>query len=82
MERLRVEAGARVVVNAEQVLALDPAVDLTDRAIALFDTDGPSPPVPELDLSAPLTEPPAADASGPPSPPQPAAQPSATGPTR
>jgi Skp family chaperone for outer membrane proteins len=65
MERLRVEAGARLVVNAEQVLAADPAVDLTDRAIALFDADGPSPPLPQVDLAAPLTEPPADAASGP-----------------
>ena len=57
MERLRVEAGARLVVNAEEVLALDPAIDLTDRAIALFDAEGPSPSIPDLDLSRPLTEP-------------------------
>jgi Skp family chaperone for outer membrane proteins len=57
MERLRVEAGARVVVNADQVLAADVAIDLTDRAIALFDAEGPSPDIPELDLSRPLFEP-------------------------
>jgi Skp family chaperone for outer membrane proteins len=68
MERLRLEAGARMVVNAEQVLAVDPAIDMTDRAIALFDADGPAPPVPELDLSAPLAAPPApSGASTPPS---------------
>lgn len=64
MERLRLEAGARVVVNAEQVLAADPAVDLTDRAIELFDADGPAPPLPEVDLAGPLTEPPAGAPSG------------------
>ena len=57
MERLRVEAGAGVVVNADQVLAVDPAIDLTDRAIALFDAQGPSPAIPEIDLSQPLVEP-------------------------
>lgn len=58
MERLRVEVGASVILNAEQVLALDPAVDLTDRAIALFDAEGPSPEPPDIDLSAPLSQPP------------------------
>jgi Skp family chaperone for outer membrane proteins len=58
MERLRVDAGARLVVNADQVLALDPALDMTDRAVALFDADGPMPEVPGIDLSVPLTEPP------------------------
>ena len=67
MERLRVEAGAQVVVNGDQVLAVDPAVDMTDRAIELFDADGPSPPIPEIDLSEPLIEPPSASASPPPS---------------
>ncbi len=58
MERLRVEAGVSVVLNADQVLALDPAADLSDRAIALFDAEGPSPAPPQIDLSAPLSPPP------------------------
>jgi Skp family chaperone for outer membrane proteins len=57
MERLRVEAGARMIVNADQVLAAAVSADLTDRAIKLFDADGPSPAVPEIDFSAPLAEP-------------------------
>ena len=65
MERLRVEAGATVVLNADYVLAVDPAVDLTDRAIALFDAEGPSPAVPELDLDAPLSQPLPEPAPGP-----------------
>jgi Skp family chaperone for outer membrane proteins len=69
IERLRVEAGARLVVNADQVLAADPAVDLTDRAVALFDAEGPAPSVPELDLSQPLSEP---QPDGLPAAPQPA----------
>ncbi len=65
MERLRIEAGARMVVNAEQVLAVDPAFDLTDRAIELFDAEGPSPDAPEVDLSVPLAELPAQGLSAP-----------------
>jgi Skp family chaperone for outer membrane proteins len=57
MERLRIEAGARVIVNADQVLAADPAIDLTERAVALFDAEGPMPAIPEIDLSRPLVEP-------------------------
>ena len=57
MERLRIDAGARLVVNADQALAADPAIDLTDRAIALFDAEGPSPAIPDVDLSRPLSEP-------------------------
>jgi Skp family chaperone for outer membrane proteins len=57
MERLRVETGASIVLNADQVLAMDAGRDLTDRAIALFDAEGPSPPMPDIDLSAPLLPP-------------------------
>jgi Skp family chaperone for outer membrane proteins len=57
MERLRIEAGARIVVNADQVLAADRAADLTERAIALFDAEGPAPAIPDVDLSRPLSEP-------------------------
>ena len=67
MEQLRVESGARVIVNADQVLAADPAIDLTDRAIALFDAEGPSPAIPDIDFSEPLSRPqPGASPAGPP----------------
>lgn len=61
MERLRTEAGASAILNAEQALAYDPAIDLTERAIELFDAEGPSPAPPAIDLSQPLS----ADQSGP-----------------
>lgn len=66
IERLRIEAGVSIVLDADQVLAMDGAVDLTDRAIALFDAAGPSPPLPQIDLSGPLLPPAEADASAPP----------------
>lgn len=56
IERLRIESGARIILNADQVLAADPAIDLTDRAIALMDAEGPSPQLPEIELSGPLFE--------------------------
>lgn len=61
IERLRDETGASLVLDAEQVLARDDAIDVTDRAIALFDSEGPAPEVPELGLSAPLLELPRSD---------------------
>jgi len=65
IERLRAETGASLVLDAEQVLARDDAVDVTDRGIALFDSEGPAPEVPEIDLSAPLLEPKPTDAEKP-----------------
>ena len=59
LEQLRVEAGVEVILNSDQVLAQDSAVDLTDRAIALFNSEGPWPKPPEIDLSVPLVQPPA-----------------------
>ena len=56
IEQLRVEAGAVAVLNADQVLAAEGSIDLTDRAIELFDTLGPEPSVPDIDLTFPVTE--------------------------
>lgn len=57
MEQLRTESGVAAVLNADQVLALDPALDLTDRAIALLDSAGPAPLPPDVDLATPLFAP-------------------------
>ena len=56
MEQLRIEAGASVIVNADQAMAADPALDLTDRAVELFDRIGPSPPIPQIDLTLPVAD--------------------------
>lgn len=56
IERLRQEVGADVILNADQVLAADPALDLTDRAVSLFDEAGPKPPIPDIDLTLPVRE--------------------------
>lgn len=56
MEQLRRETGATVIMNADQAMAADPALDLTERAVALFDAIGPSTPIPEIDLTLPVTE--------------------------
>lgn len=64
LERLRVEVGAAAVLNADQVLALDPALDLTDRAIALLDASGPAPAPPQIDLTTPLFQRQPAEAPG------------------
>ena len=56
MEQLRRESGAVIILNADQALAGAPGLDLTDRAIALFDRIGPEPQVPQIDLTLPVTE--------------------------
>lgn len=56
IELLRQEAGVTVILNADQSLAAAPELDLTDRAIELFDTRGPKGRVPQIDLTLPVTE--------------------------
>ena len=56
MERLRVEAGAVVLLNADQVLAAAPGLDLTDRAVELFDEIASEPAIPRIDLTLPVSE--------------------------
>ncbi len=56
IEKLRQESGATLILNADQVLAAASAIDLTDRAIELFDTIGPTPQIPQIDLTLPVTE--------------------------
>ena len=60
LERLRTEHGAAIVLGADQVLAAGPGVDMTDRAIELFNAEGGEIEIPDLDLTAPLV-PPASD---------------------
>ncbi len=54
MEQIRIEVGAGIIVTAESVLAMDPAFDLTERAIALLDAAAPDIAIPEPDVIAPL----------------------------
>lgn len=54
LERLRVETGAMVVLSAEQVLALGEGVDMTDRAIELFNAEGGSIEIPGIDTTTPI----------------------------
>ncbi|MEM0988500.1 MAG: OmpH family outer membrane protein [Pseudomonadota bacterium] len=59
LEQLRQEAGVRIIIDADAVFAADPSLDLTDRAIALYDAIGPRPAPPVVDLETPLLPPPA-----------------------
>ena len=54
LERLRVEQGAAVVLGADQVLAARPGIDLTDRAIELFNAEGGEIAIPDLNIATPL----------------------------
>lgn len=47
--RLRAERGARLILNADDALAVDPAIDITDDVIAAFDRAVPPPEIPDLD---------------------------------
>ena len=56
LEQLRIEAGAVAILDADQTLAIDPAHDLTDRAIALLNERMPNPDVPAIDVSLLIPE--------------------------
>jgi Skp family chaperone for outer membrane proteins len=47
LEKVRLERGASVILNSDQVLALDPALDITDEAIIRFNSDVPPPVIPD-----------------------------------
>ncbi|MEM1300663.1 MAG: OmpH family outer membrane protein [Pseudomonadota bacterium] len=62
LEQVRVARGASLVLNADQILAADAGVDVTEELIALMDAEGPRPLPPKIDLSLPLLPPPDASA--------------------
>lgn len=51
LEAIRTERGAEVILNADQVLAADGAVDVTELVIARYNATVTPPPVPEIDTS-------------------------------
>ncbi|MEM7056234.1 MAG: OmpH family outer membrane protein [Pseudomonadota bacterium] len=57
LEQVRIEAGARVILDADQVIIYDPALDLTDRLIEIFNQAMPAARVPDIDLSEPVLAP-------------------------
>lgn len=59
LEQVRLEAGARIILDADpdQIILFDPALDLTDRLIEVFDQAMPVAPVPQIDLSQPILTP-------------------------
>ncbi len=58
LEEVREAHGASVALNSDEVLASDPALDVTDEVIARFNATVPPPVIPDLDVLAP--EPPPA----------------------
>ncbi len=48
LEQVRAERGASVILNEEETMAADPAVDITDEVIARFNATVPPPDVPDL----------------------------------
>jgi len=61
MEEVRIARGASIILNADQVLTADPAVDVTDEVIARVDATLPSPAIPDLDSLDPGPETPLED---------------------
>ncbi len=57
LEEVREARGASVVLNADQVLASDPAYDITDEVIARFNATVPPPVIPDLDVPGPALAP-------------------------
>jgi Skp family chaperone for outer membrane proteins len=69
LEEVRQELGASVILNTDQVLTSDPALDVTDEVIARFNATVPLPVIPDLDVLAPApppASPPAQDGEPPP----------------
>lgn len=58
IDRVRIESGARLILNSDMVIVVDPALDLTDRVIELVNQKLPEPPVPDIDVSGPILVPP------------------------
>lgn len=48
LEQVRAERGARLILNEEQAMAVDPAIDVTDAVIERFDAMVPPSEVPDL----------------------------------
>lgn len=54
LEAVRVAKGAQLILNADQVLAVDHTTDVTAEVIAQFDAAVPPPVIPDLDALAPV----------------------------
>lgn len=48
LERVRAERGASLILNKDDAIASDPALDITDEVIARFDSEAPPPEIPSL----------------------------------
>jgi len=58
IEVVRREVDARLILDADQVIAATGDVNLTDRVIAVFNAQGPRPAIPEINVSEPILQPP------------------------
>ncbi|MDH3667397.1 MAG: OmpH family outer membrane protein [Paracoccaceae bacterium] len=53
LEAVRVDSGAQIIVNTDQLLAADPAIDVTAQVIERFNAEVPPPSILNLDALAP-----------------------------
>lgn len=49
LERVRAERGASLILNQDDAIASDPALDITEEVVARFDRAVPLPEIPDLD---------------------------------
>lgn len=49
LEQVRVERGASLILNRDDAIASDPAIDITDEVLSRFDANVPPPEIPDLD---------------------------------
>lgn len=64
LEAVRAERGASLIVNEEQAMAADPALDITDAVIRRFDANVPPSEIPDLESILADVEAEAADGPG------------------
>ena len=57
LEEVRTAHGASVILNSDQALTSDPALDVTDEVIARFDATVPPPAIPDLGSLVPAPAP-------------------------
>lgn len=57
LETVRVQRGASLILNVDNAMAADPAVDVTDEVIALLDRTVPIPALPDPEQLLPREEP-------------------------
>jgi Skp family chaperone for outer membrane proteins len=65
LDKVRVAHDASIILNSDQAMAADPALDVTDEVIARFNAEVPPPKIPDIESFGPDTSEPAVDGEPP-----------------